>query len=104
MPNPDFRVTLTDFTGNAVSAAGGVASTTADGADVTQGAIADAAVTGDNTGTVNAHLRGLTKTFVPTLPSDAVANPTVSTIQALYMIYNAGSDQWLRFRRLTDVN
>lgn len=40
---------------------GGGAVTIADGADVTQGATTDAAVTGDNSGTVNAHLRGLTK-------------------------------------------
>lgn len=38
---------------------GGGAVTIADGADVTQGAIADAKVVGDNTGTVSAKLRGL---------------------------------------------
>lgn len=40
---------------------GGGAVTVADGADVTQGAIADVAVTGDNSGTVKAALRGLGK-------------------------------------------
>ncbi len=39
----------------------GDAVTIADGADVTQGAIADAAVATDASGTVNAHLRGLVK-------------------------------------------
>jgi hypothetical protein len=40
---------------------GGGPATIADGADVTQGAIADAAVSTDAAGTVNAHLRGLVK-------------------------------------------
>lgn len=40
---------------------GGGAATIADGADVTEGAIADVAVTGDNSGTVSAKLRGLNK-------------------------------------------
>lgn len=40
---------------------GGGASTIADGADVAEGALADAAVTGDNTGSVTAKLRGLSK-------------------------------------------
>ncbi len=47
--------------GSTGGSGGGGAATIADGADVTQGAIANAAVTGDNSGTVNAHLRGLTK-------------------------------------------
>lgn len=38
---------------------GGGAVTIADGADVTEGAIADSKVTGDNSGTVSAKLRGL---------------------------------------------
>lgn len=50
------------------SGGGGVAVTVADGADVTQGAIADAAVTGDTSGTVNAHLRGINKTLSSPLP------------------------------------
>ncbi len=40
---------------------GGGASTIADGADVTEGLIADAAVTGDNSGTISAKLRGWNK-------------------------------------------
>jgi hypothetical protein len=40
---------------------GGGAATIADGADVAEGSTTDTAVTGDNAGTVNAHLRGLTK-------------------------------------------
>jgi hypothetical protein len=40
---------------------GGGAATIADGADVAEGSTTDTAVTGDNSGTVNAHLRGLTK-------------------------------------------
>jgi len=43
---------------------GGGAVTVVDGGDVTQGSIADAAVTGDNPGTVNAHLRGIDKTLL----------------------------------------
>jgi len=42
---------------------GGGAVTVADGADVTQGVTTDAAVTGDNSGTVSAKLRGLSKIF-----------------------------------------
>jgi hypothetical protein len=42
---------------------GGGAVTIADGADVTLGAKADAAVVGDNSGTVSAKLRGLNKIF-----------------------------------------
>ena len=42
-------------------AAGGGAATIADGADVTEGAIANTAVTGDNTGTISAKLRGFNK-------------------------------------------
>lgn len=46
---------------------GGGAVTVADGADVTQGSIADAAVIGDNPGTENAHLRGLTSVLTGTV-------------------------------------
>ena len=49
------------------SPAGVSAVTVADGAAVTLGAIADAAVTGDISGTVNAHLRGITKQLAGTL-------------------------------------
>lgn len=47
--------------GSSGGGGGGGAVTIADGADVTEGAIADAAVTGDNVGTVNGHLRGVDK-------------------------------------------
>lgn len=46
---------------NPPSSGGGGAVTIADGADVTQGAIADASVTGDTAGTVSAKLRGILK-------------------------------------------
>jgi len=49
--------------GSGGSGGGGGAVTIADGADVTEGAIADAAVTGDNSGTESAKLRGLNKIF-----------------------------------------
>lgn len=42
---------------------GGGAATIADGADVTEGALADAKVVGDNSGTVSAKLRGLNTTL-----------------------------------------
>lgn len=48
---------------------GGGAVTIADGADVTEGSIADAAVTGNNPGTVNAHLRGITTQLAGGLPA-----------------------------------
>jgi len=69
------QVTIVDSTGAEVSnpathvlnvssgGGGGGAATIADGADVTQGAIADAAVNGDNPGTLSAKLRGLNKNF-----------------------------------------
>ena len=47
-----------------IIAGGGGAATIADGADVTQGAIADAAVTTDAPGTISAKLRGLITLFV----------------------------------------
>jgi hypothetical protein len=56
----DAGVTWTPWDGSGGGGGGG-AVTIADGADVTQGSIADAAVTGDNSGTVNAHLRGISK-------------------------------------------
>lgn len=42
---------------------GNVASTVADGANTVEGVTTDAAVTGDNSGTLSAKLRGLTKIF-----------------------------------------
>src|SRR5436305_10366964 len=60
---------------------GGGAVTVADGADVAQGATADAAATGDHAGTVNAHLRGVTKTTGD--PTDAaVTGDTAGTVSA----------------------
>ena len=44
-----------------ISSGGGGAATIADGADVTQGALADAAVTTDANGTLSGKLRGLVK-------------------------------------------
>lgn len=57
-----------DITGalNVVSSGGGGgggAVTIADGADVAEGAVADASVTGDNSGSLSAKLRGLSKIF-----------------------------------------
>src|SRR6266850_3620913 len=54
---------------------GGGASTIADGADVTQGAIADAASTAGGTGTVGAKLRLMT-TQLDTVHNDLVASNT----------------------------
>lgn len=69
-------VKLQDGSGNPIAAtgtslnvnitgggSGGGAVTIADGADVTQGALADAKVVGDNSGTVSAKLRGLNTTL-----------------------------------------
>lgn len=53
--NPDGSIN----TAGGSSGGGSGAVTVADGADVTQGAIADAAVVTNATGTVNAHLRGI---------------------------------------------
>lgn len=47
--------------GSSGGGGGGGAVTIADGADIAEGATADAAVTGDNTGTVSAKLRGINK-------------------------------------------
>lgn len=60
--NP-LTVVVVDTNGDAVAGTGGGPATIADGADVAQGAIADAAVTGDNSGTLKAALRGLGKLF-----------------------------------------
>lgn len=70
------------------AAGGGGPVTVADGADVTQGSIADAAVTGDNAGTVNAHLRGLTKSLNPTTLADNLANPTAPLVGAFLLAWN----------------
>jgi hypothetical protein len=56
--NPLAVVTV-DVNGDPIVGTGGGPATIADGADVTQGAIADAAVVGDVAGTLSAKLRGL---------------------------------------------
>lgn len=59
----------------AIVSGGGGAVTIADCADVAQGCVNDASVIGDNPGTVNAHLRGVTSTIsgiFGTLPSSLV--------------------------------
>lgn len=66
---------------------GGGAATIADGADVTQGAIADAAV-GDASGTVNAHLRQVAKLLAAALPL-----PTGAATEATLAARTKPSDQ-----------
>lgn len=69
-------------------AGGGSAVSIANGADVAEGAIADAAVTGDNDGTVNAHLRGLDKILADVWDSGnnrlkvGVQNATIAVTQS----------------------
>lgn len=60
---------------------GGGAVTIADGADVTEGAIADAKVVGDNSGTVSAKLRGL-NTTLSTLDGKVTACNTGAVVVA----------------------
>lgn len=59
--SPITRVALTDSSGQPIAGGGGGASTIADGADVTQGAIADAAVAAGAAGTLSAKLRRATQ-------------------------------------------
>lgn len=56
--NP-LAVELVDINGDPIVGTGGGPATIADGADVTEGSIADVAVSGDNPGTLSAKLRGL---------------------------------------------
>lgn len=65
--------------------AGGGAVTVADGADATQGAIADAAVVTDAVGTLNAHLRGLLVVLLRAfaLGTPLRVDPTGSTTQPI---------------------
>lgn len=62
---------------------GGVtaAVTIADGANVTQGAIADAAVSTDANGTVNAHIRGLVKLLASLIGTVLSPSTNVLTVQ-----------------------
>jgi hypothetical protein len=61
---------------------------TPDGIDVTQGALADAAVTGDNTGSLSAKLRGLSKIFADVWDSGnhwlkvSIQNATLAVTQS----------------------
>lgn len=80
-PNDSFLVRWVDQSDGTwalkgASGAGGAggASTIADGADVTQGAIADTAVAGGAAGTLNAHLRTLTR--------DLIANVGIAILPA----------------------
>jgi hypothetical protein len=57
----DYQAATDDYALNFTSVINIGAATIADGADVTQGAIADVGVSTDAVGTVNAHLRGLIK-------------------------------------------
>lgn len=64
---------------------GGVSAavTVADGADTTQGSIADAAVSTDANGTVNAHLRGLVKLVASFLGVAGSPSTEVVTVQGV---------------------
>lgn len=74
------------------SGGGGGAVTIADGADVTQGAIADAAVTGDNAGTQSAKLRGVNKTLGEA--TDAAATTDGSLVAILKRVRDVLQDVW----------
>ena len=69
--------------------------TVADGADVTLGSIADAAVTGDLSGTVNAHLRGITKQLAGTVAVSIASMPSTPVTgtfwQSTQPVSNAGT-------------
>lgn len=82
---------------------GGGAATIADGADVNAGATTDAAVTGNNTGTLSAKLRGLSKILADVWDSTnhwlkvSIQNPTITTVNGIglpaydYVTYTSGS-------------
>lgn len=83
------HVLMVDTDGNPVVGTGGGAATIADGADVTQGALADAKVTGDNSGTHSAKLRGLS--YLLNLVTD-IANTRLNVfIQNTSLALAAGS-------------
>lgn len=96
--NP-LNVVLTDLSGDpyVASSGGGGAATIADGADVAEGSTTDAAVTGDNTGTVSAKLRGLSKIFADVWDSVNhrlnvfIANTTLAVTQSGSWVLSAGS-------------
>lgn len=60
---------------------GNVATTVADGSNITQGGIADAAVSTDANGTVNAHIRGIVKLIAGMLGSVGSPSTNVLTVQ-----------------------
>jgi len=62
-------------------AGGGGAATIADGSDVTEGAIADVAVSTDATGTISGKLRGFLKNQVASMGFNVPANDYVSLVQ-----------------------
>jgi len=68
---------------------GGGAVTVADGADVTQGAIADAAVYGDSAGTLSAKLRGLIAIFRQRGTAMAAATASVTGVDSTIVAANA---------------
>lgn len=74
---------------------GGGAVTIADGADVALGAVADAAVSTDAAGTVNAHLRGLVKLLAAgitaTVSGTVTASGQIAASSETSTIYNGGS-------------
>lgn len=86
----------TDENGNLYvtsSGGGGGAVTVADGADVAEGAVADAKVTGDNAGTISAKLRGLS--YLLNLVID-IANTRVRTYidNATLAVTQSGLWKW----------
>lgn len=91
--NP-LAVQLTDSNGDPIA---GSAVTIADGADVTEGAIANTAVTGDNTGTVSAKLRGFNKIWADVWDSSnhwlkvSIQNATLAVTQSGSWVLAAGS-------------
>lgn len=92
-PDGSTYVTLTDGAGTLAPASGGGggggASTIADGADVTQGALADAAATAGGAGSLSAKLRLMTtqlSTLNTTLGSPAQAGATVAVTGTFFQV------------------
>jgi hypothetical protein len=74
---------------------GGGAATVADGADVTQGAIADAAVTAGATGSVSAKLRAISRDIASIITNTANLEPAVltnATLQSAATATGNGTD------------
>lgn len=72
----------------AVTGTFGGASTIADGADVALGAVADAAVDGDASGSVNAHLRGISKKLAASVAVTLATAPSTDVPTATPTLYN----------------